>query len=56
MSWFRFWLVHPRAVLSKLGVTCSCDRLVPGLLVVDDDDVDDDDDDDHDDDEVPLIR
>ena len=44
--------MHPRAVLSKLGVTCSYDRLVPGLLVVDDgDDVDDDDDD-----EVPLIR
>jgi hypothetical protein len=30
---FRFWLVYPRAVLSKLGITCSYDRLVPGLLL-----------------------
>ena len=31
---FRFWLVQPWAALSKLGVTCSCDRLVPGCFVL----------------------
>ena len=30
----RFWLVHLRVVLSKLGTTCGCDRLVPRSLVV----------------------
>ena len=31
---FRFWLVQLRAVLSKLGITCSNDRLVPGCFVL----------------------
>ena len=30
----RFWLVSPWVVLSKLGITCSYDRLVPGCFVL----------------------